>query len=206
MATAGRERVQEDHQAESRVARVLTEVLAPKYFVMGLPLVVGVVTGGWAGLGWALLAAGLCGGIPGLVIWAGVKSGRFVDRHVTDRAQRPWLIGVIVALVVLALALLVVLGAPRVMVACVAIMLATLAVLGPITLFWKISFHTAVAAGSVVMVAAVLPPLPVFMVGGALVAAIGWSRVTIQDHTPTQVTAGAMAGAAATWATLALLL
>ncbi|MBG0818925.1 phosphatase PAP2 family protein [Planomonospora sp. ID82291] len=195
-----------DRAALLTAARWLTEVFAPAHFVMGLPLAVGAVTGGWSGLGWALLAAGLCGGIPALVIAAGVKSGRFGDKHITDRAQRPWLIGVIVALVVLALVLLVVLGAPRVMVACVSIMLATLAVVGPITFWWKISFHTAVAAGSVVMLAWVLPPAPVYAVGAVVVAAIGWSRVMIRDHTPAQVTAGTVAGAAATWATLAVLL
>jgi amino acid permease len=181
-------------------------VFAPAHFVMGLPLAVGAITGGWQGLAWAAVAAALCGGIPALLIAAGVKSGRFVDRHITDRAQRPKLIGIIVALVVAALVLLVALGAPRVMVACVAIMLATLAVVGPITFWWKISFHTAVAAGSVVMLAQVLPPLPVYLTGAAVVAAIAWSRAMIRDHTPAQTTAGAAAGAAATWATLAVLL
>ncbi|WP_449063973.1 phosphatase PAP2 family protein [Planomonospora algeriensis] len=195
-----------DRVALLTAARWLTEVFAPAHFVMGLPLAVGAVTGGWSGLAWALLAAGLCGGIPLAVILAGVRSGRFGDKHITDRRQRPWLIGVIVALVVLALVLLVVLGAPRVMVACVAIMLATLAVVGPITFWWKISFHTAVAAGSVVMLTAVLPPVPVLVAGTVVVAAIGWSRVMIRDHTPAQVTAGTVAGATATWATLAVLL
>ncbi|WP_246644969.1 DUF6545 domain-containing protein [Nonomuraea ceibae] len=83
-------------------------------------------------VGWGALAAGLCGGIPAVVIFGGVRKGWFGDWHIGERSQRPKLVAVIVALVVLALALLVVLGAPRVMVACVTIMLATLAVIGPI--------------------------------------------------------------------------
>ncbi|MGA4995896.1 phosphatase PAP2 family protein [Nonomuraea bangladeshensis] len=188
----------------------MTEVFAPKHFVIGLPLVVGAVTGGWAGLGWAAVAAALCGGVPAAVIALGVRSGRFGNQHITDRAQRPALIAVIAGLVVAALALLVVLGAPRVMVACVAVMLATLAVLGPITVAgWKISFHTAVAAGSFVMLAAVVPAGwagVVAVAGAAVVALIGWSRAVLGDHTPGQVLAGAAAGAGATWATLAVLL
>ncbi|MEU0485691.1 phosphatase PAP2 family protein [Streptosporangium sp. NPDC006013] len=183
----------------------MTEVFAPAHFVIGLPLTVGAVTDSWIGLGWGALAAGLCGGIPLGVILTGVRSGRFGDKHITDRSQRPWLIGVIVALVLTALALLVVLGAPHVMVACVTIMLATLAVTGPITFWWKISFHTAVAAGSVVMLAWLLPPVPVYVAGSMLVAAIAWSRVVIRDHTPAQTAAGAIAGGAATWLTLAIL-
>lgn len=187
----------------------MTEVLAPKHFVIGLPLAVGAITGGWAGVGWAAIAALLCGGVPAAVIAAGVRSGRFGNHHITDRSQRPALIVVIVALVALALALLVILGAPRVMIACVAVMLATLAVLGPVTLVWKISFHTAVAAGSFVMLAAVVPAATAYVVGGlgtATVGLIGWSRAVLGDHTPAQTLAGAAAGAAATWATLSVLL
>ncbi|MGW0485834.1 hypothetical protein [Nonomuraea sp. NPDC003214] len=184
-------------------------MFAPAHLVIGLPLVVGAVSGGWAGLGWGAAAAALCGGVPALVIRAGVRSGRFGDRHVGERSQRPWLVGVIAGLVVAALALLVVLGAPWVMIVCVAIMLATLAVVGPITLAWKISFHTAVAAGSVVMLAATVPPGVAAVVGGAgalLVGAIAWSRSRLGDHTPAQTAAGAAAGAAATWATIAVML
>jgi hypothetical protein len=184
----------------------VTDLFAPMWIVMSLPLVVGVVSSGWAGFGWGVLAAGLCGGVPAVVIFGGVRRGWFGDWHIGERSQRPRLVAVIVALVVLALGLLVVLGASRVMVACVAIMLATLAVVGPVTLVWKISFHTAVAAGSVAMLAWVLPVLPTLLAGGAIVALIAWSRVVIRDHTPAQVVAGTVAGAAATWTTLTVLL
>ncbi len=193
-------------QGENRFAHGLTEIFAPAHFVIALPFVVGALTGGWYGLAWGALAASLCGGIPLAVIMAGVRSGRFGDKHISDRAQRPWLIGVIVALVVAALALLVVLGAPDVMIACVAVMLATLAVTGPITFWWKISFHTAVATGSVVMLARLLPPAPVYAAGAVLVGAITWSRVTLKDHTPAQAAAGTLAGGTATWLVLATLL
>ncbi|MBG0818317.1 phosphatase PAP2 family protein [Planomonospora sp. ID82291] len=192
--------------AALKTAHWLTEVFAPAHLVIALPLTVGAVTSGWPGVGWGALAALLCGGVPAVVIVAGVKSGRFGNRHLTDRAQRPWLIGVIVALVLIALALLVMLGAPAVMVACVAIMLATLAVTGPITLLWKISFHTAVAGGSVVMLAWLLPPALVYAAGAVVVALVAWSRVMIRDHTLAQTAAGAVAGAAATWVTLTVLL
>ncbi|MFI0423443.1 phosphatase PAP2 family protein [Spongiactinospora sp. 9N601] len=184
----------------------MTELFAPAHLVIGLPLIVGAITGGWAGIGWGALAAGLCGGIPLIVITAGVRSGRFVDKHITDRAHRPWLIGVIFTLVIITMTLMVTLGAPPVMVAGVAAMLVTLAVTGPITFWWKISFHTAVAAGSVVMLAWILPPVPVYAAGVVLTAAIAWSRVVIRDHTPAQTIAGALGGGAATWLTLTALL
>lgn len=184
----------------------MTDLFAPMWIVITLPLVVGAVSSGWAGFGWGFLSAALCGGIPAAAIFVGVRKGWFGDRHIGDRRQRPKLVVSVLALVALALALLVRLGAPRVSVACVAIMLSTLAVVVPITLVWKISFHTAVAAGAVVMLAAVLPALPVYVLGAALVALIAWARTRLHDHTPPQALAGAAAGALATWTTLTLLL
>ncbi|GIH63813.1 hypothetical protein Msi02_46300 [Microbispora siamensis] len=167
---------------------------------------VGAITSGWAGVAWGALAAALCGGIPLGVLLLGVRSGRFGDKHVKDRAQRPKLIALIVVLVGTVLALMVMLGAPRLMVAGATAMLSTLAVTGPVTLWWKISFHTAVAAGGVVMLAWILPPVPVYAAGAVLVAALAWSRVVIRDHTLAQTVAGAMVGGAATWLTLAIFL
>lgn len=206
MASAGRSGVQAGRQGENRFARGLTEVFAPAHIVIGLPPVVGAITSGQAGVAWGALTAVLCGGIPLGVLLVGVRSGRFGDMHVKDRAQRPKLIGLIVALVVAALALMIMLGAPRLMVAGATAMLSTLAVTGPITLWWKISFHTAVAAGGVVMLAWILPPLPVYAAGAVVVAAIAWSRIVIRDHSPAQALAGVLAGGAATWLTLAIFL
>lgn len=187
-------------------ARSLTEVFAPAHLVIGLPLLVGATTHGWAGIGWGLLAAVLCGGIPGVVIAVGVRTGWFEGRHLRDRAERPKLLAVIVSLVVVALVSLAWLGAPRVMVATVAVMLATLAVTAPVTLWWKISFHTAVAAGTVVTLGYVLPPVAVYGLGAVLVGLVGWARVELGDHTVAQTVAGAAAGVAATGSTLAALL
>ncbi|WP_285585233.1 hypothetical protein [Herbidospora sp. NBRC 101105] len=184
----------------------MTEIFAPAHLVLSLPLAVGAIAGGWEGLGWGALVAALCGGIPFGVIVAGVRSGRFGDRHIGDRAQRPWFIGVTVVLVSGTLVLLLMVGAPRVTIACVAVMLATLIVTGSITLWWKISFHTAVAAGSVVVVAWLLPPVPVYVVGAALVGAIAWSRARLGDHTPAQVAAGVAAGGTAAVLVLAAML
>ncbi|WP_285777991.1 phosphatase PAP2 family protein [Microtetraspora sp. NBRC 13810] len=186
----------------------MTEVFAPAHLVIGLPPTVGAVASGWSGVAWGLLTAALCGGVPALVIIAGVRSGTFGDRHITDRAQRARLIAVTIPLVLLALCLLAVLGAPRLAVVTVAAMLVALAVIGPITvaLKWKISFHAAVSAGSVVVLAHVLPPAAVTAAGALLVALIGWARVSLGDHTVSQVLAGTAVGTATTLITLTLAL
>ncbi|WP_405897503.1 hypothetical protein OG242_08150 [Streptomyces sp. NBC_00727] len=55
-------------QPSARLARAITDALAPAYLVMGILLIVGRhSTGDWAGLGWGLLATLFCGGIPASV-------------------------------------------------------------------------------------------------------------------------------------------
>jgi membrane-associated phospholipid phosphatase len=105
--------------------------------------------------------------------------------------------------VLVALALLVVMGAPTLLVATVTAMLVALAVTVPVTLRWKISFHAAVSAGTVVVFAHVLPAWPAAIAGAAVVALVCWARVRLTHHTWPQVIVGAVVGTAATWATLA---
>ncbi|NJP29794.1 hypothetical protein FLW53_37530 [Microbispora sp. SCL1-1] len=59
----------------------------------------GAISDGWTGVAWGALTAAVCGGIPLGVLLLGVRSGRFGDKHVRDRAQRPKLLALIVALV-----------------------------------------------------------------------------------------------------------
>jgi membrane-associated phospholipid phosphatase len=61
-----------------------------------------------------------------------------------------------------------------------------------VTLVWKISIHVAVAAGAVVILALVFGPAWLLLV--PLVAAVGWARVVLNDHSPAQSVAGATLG------------
>ncbi|MFI7441825.1 phosphatase PAP2 family protein [Nonomuraea indica] len=186
-----------------QLATKVTDLLAPQVLVIAMPPAVGLIAQGWAGAVWGLLASVLCGGVPAAVIAAGVRSGRLDSHHIVDRARRTGPLLAAVAAVLAALVLLVVLGAPRLLVATVTAMLVALAVTVPITLRWKISFHAAVSAGTVVVLAHVLPPVPTLLAGAAVVALVCWARVRLTHHTPGQVLAGALAGTLTTWATLA---
>ncbi|MCF6472851.1 hypothetical protein FAF44_31310 [Nonomuraea sp. MG754425] len=184
------------------VAKRVTNVLAPQVLVIMMPPVVGLIAQGWSGAAWGLMASAFCGGVPAAVIAVGVRSGKLDSHHIVDRARRTGPLLAAVAAVLLALALLVVLGAPTLLVATVTAMLVALAVTVPITLRWKISFHAAVSAGTVVVLAHVLPPWPTAIAGAAVVGLVCWARVRLAHHTPAQVAAGAAVGALTTWATL----
>ncbi|MEU4577622.1 MULTISPECIES: hypothetical protein [Nonomuraea] len=185
------------------LARRVTDLLAPQVLVIAMPPAVGLIAEGWAGAVWGLVASVLCGGVPAAVIAVGVRSGRLDSHHIVDRARRTGPLLAAVGAVLFALLLLGVLGAPTLLVATVTAMLAALAVTIPVTLRWKISFHAAVSAGTVVVLAHVLPAAPTLAAGAAVVALVCWARVRLTHHTWAQVAAGALVGTLVTWGTLA---
>lgn len=178
-----------------RVAKLVTDVLAPAYLVIGLLLVVGAATGATVigGIGWGVLAAVFCGVIPFSFILIGVRRGRLTDQHVGRREQRIVPLGFAVASVIAGLIALWYFDAPRDLVALVVAMLAGLVVTVAVTVAWKVSVHVAVAAGTVVILCLVFGWLCLLTV--PVVIAIAWSRVRLRDHTLAQVTGGAILGA-----------
>lgn len=185
----------EPPRREARWARVVTEAFAPAHLVVVLPLVIGWhatwprVTGAL----WGMAAALFCGVIPYGIILAGVKAGRLTDRHIVRRDQRlvPLLLAVVS--VVTGLGMMIRLGATREVMILVVGMLAALAVIVPITAFWKISLHAAVAGGTALALTVAFGP-PAAAVAWPLTAVIAASRVTLRHHTLPQVAAGTVAG------------
>jgi PAP2 superfamily len=85
------------------------------------------------------------------------------------------------------------LGAPRELIALVVALFVGGLVATVINHFWKLSVHASVAAGS--MVVLVLTFGPFLLATVIVVAAVGWSRVRLRDHTTGQVIAGMVIGA-----------
>lgn len=179
-----------------RVARAVTEVLAPSVVVTVLPLFVAWQATRAVGptLGWGLLVAVTSSVLPMAVIVWGARSGRWDGHHVRDREGRfvPFL--TLIALSSIGLALLIVLGAPWMLVALDITMVAALFVTGTITIWWKVSLHAAVAAGAAVVL--VVLHGPAWLLSALVVAVISWSRVRLGDHTTAQVVIGSVVGAA----------
>jgi membrane-associated phospholipid phosphatase len=182
-------------RTDDALARLVTDVLAPTNLVMSVIVVTSVATSGLAGLGWAALAAVFAGGLPLAYLVAGVRRGRHESIHVRVREQRRAVVCFGLVSVLAGVVVLWACSAPRVLVVLVVAMLAGLAAVGVITLVWKISFHTATAAGVSVVLAVQFGPWALLC--AVVVALIGWSRVRLGDHTLAQVCAGAVVGAAA---------
>lgn len=179
---------------ESRAARLITDGLEPKNWIIAVTLLTGWHADRLAGVGWGLLAALFCGVIPILFIKWGERRGHWGDRHVRRRQDRLLVIPGIMASVAACVTLMATLDAPREMIALIAAMLVTLIAILAITTVWKVSVHTAVSSGALAMLALAYGPWA--LAAYPLVALVGWSRVELRDHTLAQVLVGTALGAA----------
>jgi membrane-associated phospholipid phosphatase len=189
----------------THAARGLTEIFAPAVLAAALPIIIGLHAGPTpqAGLGWGLLASLFSAVIPYSMIWYGVRRGRLSDRHIGVREQRTKPLALGLLSVLIGLALLALLGAPREVIAIVVALFVGGLVVTVINHFWKLSVHASVAAGTMVVLVLVFGPI--LLATAAVVAAVGWSRVRLRDHTPSQVLAGTVIGAVVTGLAFGLL-
>jgi membrane-associated phospholipid phosphatase len=182
---------------------VISYLLEPKnWLIVTVPLI-GAHADGLAGVGWGLLAVFFAAVLPTLFISYGIRHGRWEDRNVGARRPRLIVLAFITVSVTAGLILLIVLGAPVMVTGYLAFMLTSVAVLAVITTAWKISIHCAVASGSVAILALTYGPL--VLPGFLLVALLGWSRVSLKDHTTAQVVGGMVLGALAAGIAYAML-
>lgn len=176
------------------MARLVTEAMSPIVLIVFVTLIVAVHSAGTVrGLALGLVAIFFAGGLPYGLVVVGVRRGQLTDHHISRREQRPAMMAIALASLVVGLLVLRWLDAPRALFALVAAMVAGLAVALAITWYWKISIHAAAAAGTVASLAILVTPWWLFLT--PLVVLTGWARVEIRNHTPAQVLVGAIVGA-----------
>lgn len=174
-----------------RFAAVINEVFTPLLANPAVSIAVGLSTGSWA---WTALLTIFTGLLPAGVIFGGLRIHRISDHHVTDRDERPLIMGAILSSLILGLIVCLAADAPGPITAVDAAMLATLAVLATVTIAgrWKVSVHSAVWAGIAAMLTLTFGPWAAL--SSTLVPLVMWGRVKVRDHTAGQVTAGALIG------------
>jgi membrane-associated phospholipid phosphatase len=130
--------------------------------------------------------------VPVLVVLAALWLRYVDDIYIARREQRllPMALGAVS--IAVGVATLGWLGAPREVVALVWAMVAGVVATLAITLTWKISFHTAVAAGALGVFALAFGQAA--LLAAPLLGLIGWARVRLGAHTPAQVCAGVLLG------------
>lgn len=178
----------------TRVAHLVTETTAPAILAVAGLLVVAIHSAGsGAGAAWGGFAALLVTGVPLAYVAKGVKAGKWSDHHIADRTQRAVPLLIASASVAVAAVLLVLVRAPRDLIALVLAQLAGLVVVLVVSRWWKISIHTAVAGGFLGILVVLFGPWA--LLGLPVLAAVGWSRIVLDAHTWAQVIAGGTMGA-----------
>ena len=183
-------------QASHRFARYVSDLLSPPVFAV-LILLVGMWASGWR-LSWRY---GLVYAVGAMVIplldltWL-VRSGRVSDVHLADRRdrRRPFLVTIACSLAVYPVLLW--WGAPPLMLALLRAAFLQSAILLAITLVWQGSVHAAAAASftTVVLMLGGSAAAPVIL----LLPVVGWARLHLRRHSPTQVVVGMVIGVLAT--------
>lgn len=77
------------------------------------------------------------------------------------------------------------------------VLVAVLISLTIVTFVWKISLHTAALTGIVTLL--VVFRGPIFTLAYLTIIPVAWSRLTLKQHTPAQLTGGAIVGAGITY-------
>lgn len=179
--------------ATTTVARIITESTAPAILAVAGLLVVAIHSAGsGAGAAWGGFAALLVTGVPLAYVAKGIKSGKWTDHHIADRTQRAVPLLIASASVAVAALLLVLVRAPRDLIALVLAQLVGLIVVLVVSRWWKISIHTAVAGGLLGILLVLFGPWA--WLGLPILVAVGWSRIVLDAHTWAQVLAGGAMG------------
>lgn len=190
----------------NRLARIITEVFAPSPLAAVVLIIVAWRYSPTTGdaLKWSLLGILFAPVVPLLYLLRQLRRGKVTDHHVRRREQRAGIILFTLACGVAALVVLLKLGAPSQIIGLICAGAAGLIIALVITRYWKISIHTGVTAGIVVVFLELFGWWMLLLV--PLVALVGWARVAVNDHTPAQATVGALIGAVVSGITFALVI
>lgn len=185
-----------------RFAAVVNEASSPIIANPAVSIAVGASTGSWT---WTALLTVFTGVLPAAIIFGGLGLQKISDHHVTDRDERPLVMGAILTSLLIGLAICLIGDAPDPITGVDVAMLATLTVLAVITigLRWKVSVHSAVWAGIAAMLTLTYGHWAALTF--LIVPLVMWGRVKVRDHTAAQVSVGALTGLAVAGAAFGLI-
>lgn len=193
-----------------RLAKLISDVLAPWVVILGITAFVAVRA---HAVRYGLILMVTASLAPIAVIAFSVAADKLTDIHVVRREQRTAIFVLLVTLVGATTVWFAVGGAPVVMAALAATMLAVVVAAGLVTILgrFKVSMHTAVSSGTVVIACGEVRHDAVALavtavVGIAVVALIGVARVVVKGHTVGQAWSGAGLGTLCAMATFIPLL
>ncbi|MEO0562435.1 MAG: hypothetical protein AAF125_09990, partial [Chloroflexota bacterium] len=178
-------------------ARLVSDVLSPPvvWTLVAFPLAFAdeAITGGSAVTTAALYGFIVCW-LPVMFIGYMVKCGHITDIHMKVRKQRIMPFGVSITCSAGGLGLLWFLKASSVFILFGTATLIALALMAIVTVFWQISIHAMSITSAVVVIGLVFGAAALWLL--PLIPVVGAARLALHRHTPLQLVAGGVVGAA----------
>lgn len=173
-----------------RLARLLSQVFHP--FVVVVPTMIIAIystTFDWvAALGWTALCVAFVIAPAILYIRRKLKRKEYTDADVSVREQRFGIYAFAGVCELLCLATLILLGAPKILIACFFAAILTLVIGAILNTQTKVSVHMGAMGGCTAVFFFISPVLGILMVLASI--ALGWARIYLKQHTLFQVVLG----------------
>jgi len=178
---------------KDRWARIISGVLSPLSIAIAAIAVAGYAINDESALTWITLYILLSILPPTIYIMYLVRKGIVTDFHLNVREERKKPFQLMTANTAVVFLIMLLLGAPKLILIVIATAILQLLFMLIITLRWKISGHCTAVAGLVVLTLALFGEnlLPLIL----LIPLVAWSRIRLKRHTLAQTIAGSFMGA-----------
>jgi len=175
-----------------RIAEIVSYVFHPLLVV--IPTLVIAMTSLGSTLGqaifWTVLSVAIVNLPMAILLFWGVRSGKYSDASVSIREQRTSIFAVGGTCLVILLAVLIIGKAPVVIIACLISAVIATALGFWINRYTKLSLHSAAMAGCTAVLLLTAPWIGVVM--AVFAPLVGWARIRLKHHTPVQILIGWM--------------
>jgi membrane-associated phospholipid phosphatase len=175
-----------------RIAEIVSYVFHPLLVVIPTLVIAMISLGSTLGqaIFWTVLSVAIVNLPMALLLFWGVRSGKYSDASVSIREQRTSIFAVGGTCLVILLAVLIIGNAPVVIIACLISAVIATALGFWINRYTKLSLHSAAMAGCTAVLLLTAPWIGVVM--AVFAPLVGWARIRLKHHTPVQILIGWM--------------
>lgn len=175
-----------------RMAEIISYIFHPLLVVVPTLVIAMVSLGSTLGqaIFWTVLSIAIVNLPMALLLFWGVRSGKYSDASVSIREQRTSIYAVGGTCLVILLAVLIIGKAPVVIIACLVSAVIATALGYWINRYTKLSLHSAAMAGCTAVLLWTAPLIGVVM--AIFAPLVGWARIRLKHHTPVQILIGWM--------------
>ena len=184
--------MQQNASQADRFAELVSYVFHPLVVVIPTLVIAMTHMGStfWEAIFWTILSIAIVNLPMALLLFWGVRSGKYSDASVSIREQRTSIFAVGGTCLVILLALLIIGNAPIVIIACLVSALIATALGYWINRYTKLSLHSAAMAGCTAVLLLTAPLIGVIM--AVFAPLVGWARIRLKHHTLVQILIGWM--------------